>query len=393
MVTTRNTSSNANDVPEGPDHATLALQVRELQEQLAALQSSSHRGSGHHNGGRRNSRTGDEEDSDGSARFSRKTFHNIGFPRYDGSDDPRNWILKAEKYFHYHKTPDDEKVDVAFMYLENDALSLFSWINSEQPIFYWEELTKLLQQHFGPAEFVNPDEYLAGIKQTGSIKEYRQEFARRSARVRDWSDNALLGVFLQGLKEELKADVRLHKPTSVYRAMSIALEVEGKVRFQRTSHPSTDSLPAHTASHSIPHANVNSAANVHSSANFSPNINAAATVKSAHVYSSAPSHINSTSQLSSESVKQARRDKGLCFRCGDKFTPGHRCNSATFSMMQGSAAYHHPWDLNSDEDDHVTPALTTTANSAEGGRRSRVLEMQEIKVFETDEALKTPASA
>nr|GEV49782.1 retrotransposon Gag domain, retroviral aspartyl protease [Tanacetum cinerariifolium] len=49
-------------------------------------------------------------------------------------------------------------------------------------------------------------------KQTGTVQEYRQEFAKRSSRVSNWLEHCLLGVFLNGLKEELKADVRIQKP-------------------------------------------------------------------------------------------------------------------------------------------------------------------------------------
>lgn len=44
----------------------------------------------------------------------------------------------------------------------------------------------------------------------------------------NWPNHHLLGVFLHGLKEELKSIVRAHKPRIVYRAMSLALEFENK---------------------------------------------------------------------------------------------------------------------------------------------------------------------
>ncbi|KAH0744541.1 hypothetical protein KY290_032534 [Solanum tuberosum] len=46
------------------------------------------------------------------------------FPRFGGY--PCGWILKDEiLFFWYYQTPDDLKVDVASMYLEDDALDLF----------------------------------------------------------------------------------------------------------------------------------------------------------------------------------------------------------------------------------------------------------------------------
>ncbi|KAI6672770.1 hypothetical protein NL676_000676 [Syzygium grande] len=86
------------------------------------------------------------------------------------------------------------------MYLEDDALDLFAWINKERTLVYWEELVKALQENYELVEFHNPDEHLCGIR-----------------------------VFLNGLKEELRAGVCIHKPRTVYKAMSLALEFETKL--------------------------------------------------------------------------------------------------------------------------------------------------------------------
>ncbi|GKF22926.1 retrotransposon gag domain, retroviral aspartyl protease, partial [Tanacetum coccineum] len=155
-------------------------------------------------------------------------FRKIDFLAYAGGD-PRGWILKAEKYFRYYQIPDAEKVDVASMHLESDALDLFSRLSADQTITLWEELVLAFHINFGPAEFQNPDEYLCSIKQTRSVQEYRQEFAMRSARVSNSPENCLLGVFLNSLNEELKTNVRIQKPRIVYNAASLALEYESKV--------------------------------------------------------------------------------------------------------------------------------------------------------------------
>lgn len=50
--------------------------------------------------------------------------------------------------------------------------------------------------------------HLCSIQQTSTIHEYRKEFAKRAAQVNHWLEHYLLGVFLSGLQENLKADVR-----------------------------------------------------------------------------------------------------------------------------------------------------------------------------------------
>nr|GEV66711.1 retrotransposon Gag domain, retroviral aspartyl protease [Tanacetum cinerariifolium] len=206
-----------------------------------------------------------------------RPFNKIEFPVFSGGD-PRGWILKAEKYFRFYNTLDEEKVNVAAMHLEGDALDLYSWMSAEHDISYWEELINILQKHFGPPEFQNPDEYLCSIKQTGSVHEYRQEFARRSARISNWTDHCLLGVFLNGLKDKLKANVRIHKPRTVYKAMSLALEFESKINHSRPEKKTTWN-----------------------------------------------------SQLKPESKPFTPWER---FRCGDKYGPGHRCKTGTFKLLE-----------------------------------------------------------
>ncbi|GKD97334.1 retrotransposon gag domain, retroviral aspartyl protease [Tanacetum coccineum] len=170
----------------------------------------------------------DDGGSSGQSQQHFRPYNKIEFPSFIGGD-PRGWFLKAEKYFRYYHIPYEEKVEVASMHLEGDALDLYAWLSNDESVTFWEELVQAFTKHFGPVEFQNPDEYLCSIKKTNSVQEYRKEFARRSSRVSNWSDHCLLGVFLNGLKEELKSDVRIHKPRTVYNAMSLAIEFESKV--------------------------------------------------------------------------------------------------------------------------------------------------------------------
>lgn len=247
------------------------------------------------------------------------------FPKFEGGD-PRGWILKAEKYFRYYQTPDNHKVNVAAIYLEGDALDLFAWINSEQTLLYWEELKKALQENYGPAEFQNPDEHLCNIRRTGTVHEYRQEFAKRAACVKNWPEHCLLGVFLSGLKEELKTDVRIHKPRTVYQAMSLALEFEAKTsttRGLKVPSWSSSAKPNAVWSFSRPPGTrdlplLHLAAPANSRAPFTPN----------------PLAPLPTQSRQWDAERQARLAKGLCFRCNEKFQPGHKCKPSSLSLLE-----------------------------------------------------------
>ncbi|KAD4585120.1 hypothetical protein E3N88_22721 [Mikania micrantha] len=222
MVQTRNQTGDDNSYadPIAVQLAAIAAKLESfetMREEMAALKA------GERFRGSRN----DEGESSWRGKQPYRPYNKIDFPVFTGGD-PRGWLLKAEKYFRYYQIPDEEKVEIASMYLEGDALDLYSWLSNDQPITFWEELVQAFTKNFGPAEYQNPDEFLCGIKQMGTVQEYRQEFAKRSSRVSNWSDHCLLGVFLNGLKDELKSDVRIHKPRTVSNAMSLALECDDK---------------------------------------------------------------------------------------------------------------------------------------------------------------------
>lgn len=179
---------------------------------------------------------------------------------------------------------------------------------------------KALQKNYGPAEFQNPDEHLCKVKQKGSVQEYLQEFAKRTALVQNWPEHCLLGVFLSGLKQELKPDVRIHKPRSVYKAMSLALEFEiiAPTRGPKGGNWALSTRPM--AQPTLP------------PRDFAQPLSAITATSQPRAMPQTPSL--STPLLPWEAENQFRQEKGLCFRCNERFSPGHRGKITSFSLME-----------------------------------------------------------
>ncbi|GKD69848.1 retrotransposon gag domain, retroviral aspartyl protease [Tanacetum coccineum] len=99
-------------------------------------------------------------------------------------------------------------------------------------------------------------------------------------------------------------------PRNVFKAVSLALEFEVKSRpasNPRTSNSINDNKPSS-----------------YSTSSHDP-------IKLSATYPNASSSAQSQNW---ESERQNLEDKGLCFRCKEKFAPRHRCKLATFSLLE-----------------------------------------------------------
>ncbi|CAA0819571.1 Unknown protein, partial [Striga hermonthica] len=130
--------------------------------------------------------------------------------------------------------------------------------------------------------------------------DYQKEFERIASRVRDWPEAALVGTFVGGLKAELAAEVRLDRPGSMRAAIESARLHEDHlvaIRKARASELRTETKRT--------------------------------TEEQAARAESKPlgETVRTTSNIRrlTDKEMQRRREKGLCYSCNEKFTPGHRC--------------------------------------------------------------------
>ncbi|KAL8115464.1 hypothetical protein AgCh_022091 [Apium graveolens] len=124
----------------------------------------------------------DEATKDNRPSFISKTAR-LEFPKFSG-DDPDERLTKAEQFFEYQGTTPTHKVALASFHMQEE-----------------------LGARFGPPECEDFDEALTRVKQTGSLREYQREFERLGNRVHGWTQKALVGAFMGGLKAEIADEV------------------------------------------------------------------------------------------------------------------------------------------------------------------------------------------
>ncbi|XP_024032893.1 uncharacterized protein LOC112095340 [Morus notabilis] len=173
----------------------------------------------------------------------------VDLPPFDGEGWPV-WERRAERYFRVHLIRPDVRVQVVADFLSRRAWEYYEWVMEEEPGMDWEELKFSFGQRFGPREFRSIQEQLVGLRQRGSVAEYGEQFQELSARVRGMDQATTLGIFLNGLNQDLQDDVRMWQPRSVHEAIQLGLQLEHKLKAQgnrgRGGHLSPFQVPLQT---------------------------------------------------------------------------------------------------------------------------------------------------
>ncbi|GFS41305.1 hypothetical protein Acr_00g0073660 [Actinidia rufa] len=133
-----------------------------------------------------------------------------------------------------------------------------------------------------------------------TVSAYQEEFEKLSQLIDALPDNHLIGIFIAGLKDEVRLDVKLTNPHTLSEAIGIARLVEERNSLQKKPTASLLGPPPHLKN--IPVAEI-----------------------------SPPPFKRSTDQEA-----RIRQEKGLCFYCDEKYRPGHRCNKPQLFMIEDS---------------------------------------------------------
>ncbi|XP_031285228.1 uncharacterized protein LOC116143923 [Pistacia vera] len=113
-------------------------------------------------------------------------------------DNPFGWTFKADRYFMVNQYEEEEKVQAAAVCMEGRALNWYQWV----------KLT--LVERFRPSYKGSTYEALVALRQTGTVTvtKYHEQFEELSALLRESREDLLMGIFANGLREELRAELR-----------------------------------------------------------------------------------------------------------------------------------------------------------------------------------------
>lgn len=245
-----------------------------------------------------------KDESDGGRLVVSSKTAKLEFPKFSG-EDPTEWFARVEQFFEFQKIAEVQKVSLASFHLEGEANQWWRWLSrtfkEDGKEVTWAVFEEELGARFGPTEGEDFDEALSHIQQVGSLRDYQREFEKLGNRVHGWTQKAMVGTFMGGLKSEIAEGIRMFKPQTLKEAISLArMRDELLVRQRKFTRPQQ---------------------------NVCPQIATPALAKS--------SPASPIKRLSWDEM-QRRRAQGLCFNCNDKFTAGHKCRGPQLLLLDAA---------------------------------------------------------
>jgi Retrotransposon gag protein len=240
------------------------------------------------------------EEMDFLRRDSKFHFPRSDFPGFNGLNSVE-WLCKRQSYFVLHHKPLQYRTHLATMQFFDVASEWYDGylINHEPPNL--GELVRLVTSRFKKLLSKNSLDELKGLNQTGSVEIYWHQFEKLRSRMLlegcQFSKRDFIDAFISGLSSEIKPLVMAFKPKSLETTMEYATYVKSAVEQQYKKWKGTNRF--------VPHSMV------------SPKYpDKTSTTHSKGVPFSGPAK---------RSLMDQRRALGLCFRCGEKYHPGHQC--------------------------------------------------------------------
>lgn len=226
----------------------------------------------------------------------------LDFPRYEG-DEPSGWLYRAEQFFAYHQTPPVQQIRIASFHLEGEALQWYRWTLATNPLVSWNDFSKALVARFGPTEYEDYAESLAKLQQTGNLREYQKEFERLANQVPRLGESFLISCFIGGLKEEIRLNVKMFRPTTLTSAIGLARLQEEHQTHRRSLHRNPAKPPLGT------------------------------TVTPTTSPTTAATPLPPVKRLTPAEAAERRR-KHLCYNCDERWVAGHKCKQKTLFLIE-----------------------------------------------------------
>ncbi|TYK09954.1 Ty3/gypsy retrotransposon protein [Cucumis melo var. makuwa] len=234
-----------------------------------------------------------ERKNEDERAFDRSKFKKVEIPIFNGMDLDF-WLFKADRYFKIHNLTKSEKMSVAIISFDGLALDWYRSQDERESFKSWDDLKQKMLTRFQTIR----DGTLVGrfltIKWETTVEEYRNRFDKYLAPVAFLQMVVLEGTFMNGLSPWLKTEVDVLEPCGLARMMKLGLKIENRKRVR----------------------------------------NECGLISVYGRVTTADNKREGLSKRLTDAEFQARREKGLCFKCEEKYYDGHRCKAKEHKKLR-----------------------------------------------------------
>lgn len=242
----------------------------------------------------------------------------LNFPSFDG-DNPQLWKTLCENYFDMYEVAPNMWIRVATMHFSGRAKGWLQSVGRRVPFWSWSEFCGHIHNRFGRDQHESLIRQLFHIRQSGSVADYVERFSilvDHLSAYQEHTDPLYYTMrFIDGLHDDIKSVIMVQRPSTLDTACSLALVQEEALALGRGRRSNV--------------------ANLRSTPRVEP---ATATMPK---WDQPADHIKPGSTDDKlTALRRFRRARGLCEKCAEKWSPGHKCVAAAHLH-----ALEEVWDL------------------------------------------------
>ncbi|XP_019157771.1 PREDICTED: uncharacterized protein LOC109154433 [Ipomoea nil] len=199
-------------------------------------------------------------------------------------------------------------------------------------IFGWHDFLEKVEQRFGTTHFEDPLAELAKLTKVGTVVDFQAAFEKLLNRVTGVNKTQLVSYVIGGLKSHIRRELLMVRPRTILAAFEMAKAHEARYNELMldccTAYNEKPRPPViHEDNRWQPRGSNFSQVTIRSSSNSQPNILPSGKTNARGLLPAPmaqPTQALPIRRYTSAEIRE-KRDKGLCFRCDEKYTPGHRC--------------------------------------------------------------------
>ncbi|KAJ3686458.1 hypothetical protein LUZ61_015622 [Rhynchospora tenuis] len=265
---------------------------------------------------------GDDSRKTGRNGDTRVQLPRTDFPQFDGTN-PSIWRSKCESYFAIFQVPDYYKSQLATLHFVGEAQEWYDCLKEDCPVIPWPLLVEEVFDRFHSYNSSNPVGDFKRVHQTGKVLDYIKQFECAKSRLIGETKirNNVFYVqgFIEGLREDIRYAVEILEPVSLNQAFNYArkteLNLEGidkRLKYWNKNVP-------------LIHAKNEEVTQFGKNKDWSD--------RKLIQYPSVKPTLPSSTQFNNLSRDQLRQ-LGLCFYCGEKYTPAHKCSKRKLLLLE-----------------------------------------------------------